>query len=345
MLATIQQFALDRLRQLGEEKDIRDRHLAYFLDFAEQADKQIHGPDQARWLNLLEMELNNFRTALDWCISNQKTERALRLLAALGWVWDVRCHYFEARNWFEKIRSLPDTQGYPVYYAILLNHIGRHDFWLGEICEARTLLEESQEIWLELGTPGERGLVETFLWLGWVAYTGESNKNRSQVYFEKSLQYSRKYDDKHGQALSLLSLGRINYNVELSLSLFEQSLVLFRQMGDLYWIASLLRLLGWKSRDQRDFQRAHLFHTDSLAIYEEIGFKEGRVEALLDTGILFQHEGKYDQAEKYYHQALHLSREYALRYPESLANYFLGLLSLQRNDNEGQHDISTRITD
>ena len=332
MLMTIQQFALGRLRQVGEETDIRDRHLAYFLDFAEQADKQIHGPDQARWLNLLEMELNNFRTALDWCISNQKTESALRLLGALGWAWDVHAQYFEARSWFHKIKSLPDIKDHPVCYATLLNHIARHDWMLGNMPEARALLEESQGIWLGLGASGEQGLADTFRWLGSVAFWGESDKSLAQYYFEESLKSSQKHEDPHGIALSLLFLGVINYNDGLALDRFEQSLDLFRPLGDLYWIASLLKIFSWKFRDQGNFEKAHLHLSDSLEIYEEIGFKEGIVEDLLNRGLLFQHEGKYVQAEQFYYQSLQLSREYALKADESNVNYYLGLLSLQQND-------------
>ena len=332
MLMTIQQFARDTLGYLGENAEIRNRHLAYFLNLAEQADKQIHGPDQADWLNLLEEELNNFRTALAWCISNQRTESALRLLGALGWAWDVRGHYFDARNWFQKIRSLPDIEEYPAYYATLLNRIAHHDWVLGDMPEARTLLKESQEIWLGLGPAGEQGLADSFRTLGSVAFYGESDKYFAQICFEKSLEYSRKNADKHGQAVSLCFLGLINYIDESALSLFKQGLDLAHQTGDLYWVACILRPLGWKFRDQGEFQKAHLYLSDALAIFEAIGFKEGIVESLLDRGILFQHEGNYVQAERFYYQSLQLSREYALKGDESNVNYYLGLLSLQQND-------------
>jgi non-specific serine/threonine protein kinase len=80
MLVTIQQFALNCLRSTGEESEVRNWHLAYFLELAEQADKEIHGPDQVKWMDRLEKEIDNFRAALEWCVSSQKTESALRLL-------------------------------------------------------------------------------------------------------------------------------------------------------------------------------------------------------------------------------------------------------------------------
>lgn len=331
MLVTIQKFALDRLRDFGEETEIRNRHLAYFLDFAEQADKHIHGPNQAHWLNLLEMELNNIRTALDWCISQQKTESALRLLGGLGEAWDVRCHHYEARSWFDKIRTLSDTKDYPVYYATLLNHLGHHNWVLGEMQEARTLLEESQEIWLSLGTAGQRGLAEAYRWLGGVARAGESDKNKARSYFEKSLELSQKNSDHHGEAVSLFLLSRISDSDDSALVLLEESLDLFQQIGDLFWSARLFKHFGWRSQRQGNFQKAHLYLNDYLAIYEEIGFKQGIMHGLLDMGRLFHQERHYDRAERYYHQSLHFSREYGLRRDEALAHYYLGILSLQRN--------------
>ena len=72
MLVTIQQFAWERLREWGEETTTRDMHLGYFLDLAERADQQIHGPDQVEWINRLEMDHENFRSALEWCVSRTK---------------------------------------------------------------------------------------------------------------------------------------------------------------------------------------------------------------------------------------------------------------------------------
>src|SRR6185503_3991565 len=55
MLVTIQEFARTRLREIGKEAETRDLHLAYFLDLAEQADREIHGPEQVEWMDRLGM--------------------------------------------------------------------------------------------------------------------------------------------------------------------------------------------------------------------------------------------------------------------------------------------------
>ena len=44
MLVTIQQFALNHLRKRNEETEVRNWYFDYFLNLAEQAEKEIHGP-------------------------------------------------------------------------------------------------------------------------------------------------------------------------------------------------------------------------------------------------------------------------------------------------------------
>jgi len=64
LLELIRQYALDRLREAGQEAATRDRHLAYFIDLAERAEPQLKSESQTRWLKYLDKELGNLRTAL-----------------------------------------------------------------------------------------------------------------------------------------------------------------------------------------------------------------------------------------------------------------------------------------
>ena len=146
---------------------------------------------------------------------------------------------------------------------------------LGDFHEGSAFLEESLGIWQTLDLEGEQGLAETFRWLGAIAFWGESDKSTAQSYFEQSLQISQKYSDQYGSAVSMFYLGRINYSSESALGMFEKSLDLFRQLSDLYHIGLIFMHLGWKSRDQRGFQKARLFFARCLAIDEELKFKEG----------------------------------------------------------------------
>ena len=68
MLETIREYALERMVEQGEREMLRSRHAAYYLAFAEQAEPNLRGPQQAGWLDRLEAEHDNLRAALAWSL-------------------------------------------------------------------------------------------------------------------------------------------------------------------------------------------------------------------------------------------------------------------------------------
>src|SRR5207253_2490573 len=65
MLDTIRQYAADRLEDVGETAAVRERHLAYFLAYAEAAESELER-DQDRWREALATEHDNIRAASEW---------------------------------------------------------------------------------------------------------------------------------------------------------------------------------------------------------------------------------------------------------------------------------------
>ncbi|MGH3127485.1 MAG: ATP-binding protein, partial [Gaiellaceae bacterium] len=63
MLETIREYAAERLEASGEAGELRQRHAAYFLDLAEQAEPYL--ATGGKWLDRLDVEVDNLRSALD----------------------------------------------------------------------------------------------------------------------------------------------------------------------------------------------------------------------------------------------------------------------------------------
>ena len=209
----------------------------FFLALAEQVDKEVHGPAQVEWIDRLEVERDNFRTALDWTISRQQTDVALRLLNALCWPWLMRTHYSEIRSWFEKVRSLPRISAHPALYARLLNFMGHMNWLLGNYREAESFLTESQAIWLKLGPTGERGLAEALSILGMVAFSGKAGLKAAQSFLEQSFALYERHADQWGMAFDLIFLGNLaiaQNNAVSAFALLEKSMTLFEQSGDIW---------------------------------------------------------------------------------------------------------------
>jgi tetratricopeptide (TPR) repeat protein len=239
---------------------------------------------------------------------------ALHLLCALGWPWEIRGHYSEARSWLDKIRSLPDVNDYPAVYASLLNHIGRHSWTNHQRNDALSLLEESQAISQRLGDDGEQILAEALNWLGLVVLSSGKN-DKAAILFQQGLELYQKWKNLNGVALSMLHLGivesRLNHD-DTALSLLEKSLSLFRQLGDSFFIARVSLFLGRLFLKLGNYDKATLHFEEHLEIDQEIQFWEGIADGWLDLGNLYHYQGKHDQARQYYEESMTICREHGL---------------------------------
>jgi predicted ATPase/transcriptional regulator with XRE-family HTH domain len=328
-LEMIRDFALDRLRERNEEDALRDRHLAFFLELAERADKQMRGPDQVAWGERIESEYDNFRAALGWSVSRCQTGSALRLLGALGWPWEVSGHYREARHWLARIRALPDAGHYPGSYARALNHVARHSLMQDNASEARVLLDESRTIALELETEGERILADTLNWLGLTVLFADQDARAAKALFEHSLKLHEKWGDPRGAALSTFHLGIAEMDLNdgtAARACLESSLARFRQFGDLFFTARVSIYLGQLCLSQGNYDQARHFFEQHLKIDTELRFWDGMAEGWRDLGYLCHQEGNYGQASQYYEDSVLICLEHGLDKYEAF--YASGVLAL-----------------
>ncbi len=109
MLETVRQYAAERLIESGQAESVRDQHLKYMLEWVEQAEPYVDGPDQSIWLDRLDAELDNIRAAMQWA-QVRNPVICLRIASALWRFWFVRSSYlFEGIDWLT--RALELTQG------------------------------------------------------------------------------------------------------------------------------------------------------------------------------------------------------------------------------------------
>jgi len=325
MLVSIHYFASDHLKRINETERVRDWHLAYFVDLAERADAQVRGPDQVEWMDCLENEMDNFRAALDWCVSGQNVESALRLLDALTWTWDWRGYFSEKENWFNKIRVLPNAMEFPAQYASLLNNIGDH--WLNiDVDIARSTLEECREIWLKLGVVGERGLAKVLKTLGKLALYNEENIEEARSHFAESLKLHQKYNDEQETAWLIYYLGVLadvmGQHAEAEKK-FMESLAKFQMLGNKLGAAYVLSGLGDMARHQGDYEQAEIFWEQNLEIFRELRVPHAFAYPYHALASVSFHQGNYDKAKDLFKESLEVFRENRDR--DGVANCLAGL--------------------
>src|SRR5690606_21011385 len=74
MTESVRQYAKEKLEASGEADIIRERHLHYFLKFAEKAAPKLEGAEQKDWLERAFNEPLNFRVATEWAIKTGNIE-------------------------------------------------------------------------------------------------------------------------------------------------------------------------------------------------------------------------------------------------------------------------------
>ncbi|MDQ2915276.1 MAG: AAA family ATPase [Chloroflexota bacterium] len=146
MLVTIREYALERLDESDERDLIRMRHARAYLALAEHARPYVQGTDQKRWLDVLEQEHDNLRTALESSIADSRGEDACRLVFALWRFWQVRGHLVEGGRWCERVLALPTSGVPPLVLMSAFEASAGVAYWRGDIQTATDGYVKAAEI-------------------------------------------------------------------------------------------------------------------------------------------------------------------------------------------------------
>jgi predicted ATPase len=142
MLETIREYALERLGSSGEAFATRRAHAAYSLVLAEEGNPELESADRAAWLARCDVEIDNFRSSLDWLFQNHELDWGLRLYIALFRFWDMREHLVEGRARLEEILRLAGD-GHTEKRAKVSVFLGATTTALGDYAAAHRFLEHS----------------------------------------------------------------------------------------------------------------------------------------------------------------------------------------------------------
>ncbi|MEU4964398.1 AfsR/SARP family transcriptional regulator [Streptomyces smyrnaeus] len=116
LLETVAEYAAEKLDAVpGEREHAERRHLIVYRELARTADPLLRGPQQVEWLDRLEREHDNIRTALRRAIAARDEHEALCLILSMTWFWQLRGHRADSRHWSEAALDLgPDPFASPL---------------------------------------------------------------------------------------------------------------------------------------------------------------------------------------------------------------------------------------
>jgi tetratricopeptide (TPR) repeat protein len=274
LLETIRQYALEKLVELGEAPEIRDRHLDYYLTLAEESEPNIFGSKSAAWFHRLDREIDNIRAAIEWSTGTGKADTALRILGALVYFWFA--HGLVATEWHERVEQAfahPEGKARTLARAKALNGIG-FMYWADIYSiDRRPELEEALSIGREFRDPRNTATALRNLAL---LENIKGNCPQARTLLEESLMiwHETGQEGSTEGARSLMFLGDLALNSgqpERARSLFEESVRILRKVGDINFLAYSVRRLAQLDWHNGDYRGAVALCKESLKFNQEVG--------------------------------------------------------------------------
>ncbi|MFN3652753.1 MAG: tetratricopeptide repeat protein [Armatimonadota bacterium] len=295
MLETIRHYARERLEECGELEACRDAHAAYFVELAELAEPSLRGVDQARWLDCLDAEHDNFRAALTWSLQQQDASSALRLTGALWFFWYTRGHLREGRDWCSRALQA-ETAAPAEVVAKACSAAGNLAWAQGDSEVALALHQRSLALRREIGD--RRGIAGSLNNLGLVSRE-RGDPTAARAYLQESLGLWRELGEQRPAATALSNLGALEYDAgELAEAQerYEESLRLLRRHGERSSIAVTLHNLGEIARRRGELVRAEELFRESLQLRADLQDVRGTLRVLQELAVLRLDQGRATEA-------------------------------------------------
>jgi predicted ATPase/transcriptional regulator with XRE-family HTH domain len=303
MLEIIREFALEQLRESGEEEHYSKRHAEYYAQLAERAERIM--PGQGVRETRLERESSNGRAALQWAYDQPESTLGLRLAAWFGWFWFKYGQIGEWVRWLERMLELdsdaasgggeaapPDVRNRALY------SLSRHNMNLGRTDKAIALAREA--LALAERVDDQSNISNALAILGAIALASGKD-DKADSFFAASYAAATRAGDDGAKSLALLNLGEIarkRDDLERAGEFLEESLALV-QANDMTWgIANTLTLLGLLSCQQHDYARAKTRYRESLTLFRTLGNPTYTAWSLEGVVALAYAEQRYERAVK-----------------------------------------------
>ena len=308
MLETIREYASERLSVSGEERAVRRAHAAYCLVLAEEGNPDLSAADRTAWLARFDVEIDNFRSALDFLFENHDLDWGLRLCMALFRFWDMREHLIEGRDRLETILRLAGS-AYPKERAKVSHFLGALTTAQGDFPAAKRFLEQSLSLYQELGD--ERGIAVT---LNAFAITArdQGDYSAAQANFERSLECWRKLPDRLAVARCLHNLAnvvKVRGDYARAQATLQEATATFEEAGDRSGAAWSINQQADIAREQGDLPAARELYNRALAVFREVGDRWGSARSLVDLGYVCCEQRDYATARDVYAEALEMFGE------------------------------------
>lgn len=312
-LETIRQYSYERLLETDELDSLKDRHLDFFVHFAESVDENLKTGDQTAWQSRMSAELDNVRAALEWALRT-RPDSALQIAGASNLFWTAGGFSAEGFRWtrdaLKQVEVTPIPPGLTagqraLFRARALRGLTRLYLSLGDNASARRAAEEAVALYRQFAD--RRGLAFALVILAYpLEFLGE--RLQAETVLHEAYGIAHAEGDVYVTCRALNRLARVVVDLHDDLNLpqayLEESIQLAREAGLRSQEAQAIEILGMIAARRKDYDLARQYLWRSLNIYEEIGAPFNAILERSNLAHLERQLGQYDRALEYYRETI-----------------------------------------
>jgi predicted ATPase/class 3 adenylate cyclase len=314
MLETIRQYAADQLAASGETVLLCDRQLAVFLRLARDAEQGLEGPELPAWMERLDAEIDNLRTALDWA-DGADPDEALEMCVALTRYWQSRAMGSEGLDRLlhavERVRALPEPASAPVARAravlvargltgasVVAESIGH--------AERASLGQEALALARQSGDPAAIADAIAILVITRALAAGERDVEGLRAMLDEAMDIANELGD--GARAGRIAGGRALVEASVDLDAAERWLVRASEAavrsGNPQEIAWVTQIRGRVASQIGRLDDAQRWFRQSQAQFHAIGDQRFELSVQSELGHVLRRSDRIDEAEAEYRQTL-----------------------------------------
>jgi predicted ATPase/class 3 adenylate cyclase len=291
LLESTRQYALEKLRERGEFAALAARHAATYAELAERTEETYLTTPEPAWFAQLEPELDNWRAALTWALTERgDVPLGVRIAAGLRWVW-YAVPNGEGRRWMTlALASEPDASAETkLLLGMAVANLTR---W--------TLVRADMERALELcGQTGDAlSVAEAQLQLGYaLKWLGEGQRGCALV--DEALAAFRAAGVRKHYAWALTiraTMSAHNGQIDEALRQREEALAIFKALGANSLIAACGINLAEIEFNRGNTELAIALATEAVTAQAGVVFKPAGGIAFGNMAAYFLALGRFDES-------------------------------------------------
>jgi predicted ATPase/class 3 adenylate cyclase len=336
-LETIRQYSREKFFETDEVEAIRNRHLAFHVQFAEETERQMQAPPRKLWAQRSEAEQDNLRAAMEWGLA-KNPESALQI--AVNLVLGITSGGFSVegfrwlRDGLEKMETTLSAVP-PALRAKALSGLAYVYLSLGDNLNAKGSAENSIALYRQIGDKNGLafGLVVLSLPL---EFLGELVQ--AEAALQEALALARAGKNAFISAWSLNTLARVTAklhgDMDAASRYTEDAIRISQEAGIEYTAANAYEMKGFLAAQSNHYDEARALFEKALLAFQDIGAHFNVILNKSNLAHLERQFGHHQRALERYRETILAFRDVGQLGAVAHQLECFGFIALAQNQNE-----------